>query len=72
MPETLAEGANNLPLKDAAKWLGVSPHTLRTWATRRHRIAYARLGGRLVFAPRDLALFVARNRVEAGAASGRS
>jgi DNA-binding transcriptional MerR regulator len=69
MPETLAEGAN-LPLKAAAQWLGVSPHTLRTWATRRHRIAYARLGGRLMFTPRDLAVFLARHRVEARQEAG--
>jgi excisionase family DNA binding protein len=55
----------NLNLKDAARRLGVSPHTLRAWAKYQGRLPYLRLGRRIVFSPRDLEAFEARCRVEA-------
>lgn len=70
MPDTLLAGCN-LPLKEAARRLGVSPHTLRGWAIRQHRIAYLHTGGRILFSPPDLAAFEARCRVEACEATGR-
>ena len=57
--------AGNLSLTEAARRLGVSPHTLRAWAKYRGRIAYIRAGRRMLFAPRDLEAFEARCRVPA-------
>lgn len=63
-PSTEAIKAN-LTLKDAARRLGVSPHTLRSWAVYQHRLAFFRVGRRLLFAPGDLEAFLALHRVAA-------
>jgi excisionase family DNA binding protein len=55
----------NLSLTEAARRLGVSPHTLRAWARSQHRLPFYRLGRRLVFAVADLDAFLAAHRVEA-------
>ncbi len=47
----------NLSLKEAAERLGISPLTLRVWAVYQHRIAYLRLGRRILFRPADLEEF---------------
>lgn len=59
------EHGGNLTLAEAARRLGVSRHTLRTWAVYKRRVGYLRLGRRLLFAPRDLEVFEARCRVAA-------
>jgi excisionase family DNA binding protein len=53
-----------LGLRPSALRLGVSSHTLRAWV-RQRRIAFHRLGRRLVFDVRDLEAFLRANRVEA-------
>lgn len=63
--DTRTDRPGNLSLAEGAKRLGVSPHTLRTWAKYQRRIPYMRLGRRLLFDPRDLEAFEARCRVEA-------
>ncbi len=62
---TRARDDSNLSLRDASRRLGVSPHTLRSWAVYGRRMPFLRLGRRLLFAPRDLEAFEARCRVEA-------
>lgn len=57
--------AANLTLKDAARRLGVSPHTLRAWSVYQHRLPFFRVGRRLLFAPADLEAFLALHRVAA-------
>jgi excisionase family DNA binding protein len=59
-----------LSLHEAAQRLGVSPHTLRTWACYRRRIPFYRLGRRLVFSAADLDTFLAAHRVEARGENG--
>lgn len=63
--------SQNLSLSDAARRLGVSRHTLRTWAVYQHRLAFLRLGRRLLFSPRDLDEFETRCRVDARATGAR-
>lgn len=53
-----------LTLREAAPFLGVSPHTLRSW-TRERRIPFHRCGRKLIFAVSDIEQFLADNRVEA-------
>jgi excisionase family DNA binding protein len=53
-----------LSLLEAAPILGVSPHTLRAW-TRERRVAFHRLGRRIVFDRADLEAFLRANRVPA-------
>jgi excisionase family DNA binding protein len=55
----------NVSLRAAARMVGVSPHTLRTWAVYQHRLGFYRMGRRLLFAPADLEAFVALHRVAA-------
>jgi transposase-like protein len=55
----------NLSLQAAARIVGVSPHTLRTWSVYQHRLGFYRMGRRLIFAPADLEAFLARHRVRA-------
>ena len=55
----------NLSLVDAARRLGVSPHTLRAWARYQHRLPYLRLGRRLLFRRADLDAFEEACRVQA-------
>lgn len=57
-------------LRTAAAMLGVSPHTLRRW-TRQRRVAFHRLGRRVVFDGGDLETFLRENRVPAAGADGR-
>lgn len=56
---------NNYDLREAAKRLGVSVGALRTWAIYQNRIAYLRLGKKIVFREDDLAAFEATHRVPA-------
>jgi len=51
-----------LPLLEAAPFLGISPHTLRAWV-RDRRIAFHRMGRRIVFARGDLERFIQQHRV---------
>lgn len=67
MNEDGVETARNLSLKPAAQRVGVSPHTLRTWAVYQHRLPFYRVGRRVLFATSDLDAFVARHRVAARA-----
>jgi excisionase family DNA binding protein len=67
---TLDDG-DNLDLPRAAKRLGVSKHTLRTWAIYQRRLAYLRVGKRIVFRPADLAAFEKAGRVPAHPENGR-
>jgi excisionase family DNA binding protein len=62
----------NLALHEAAQRLGVSPHTLRTWAVYQHRVPFLRLGRRLLFSLADLEAFERASRVEARPNFGRS
>ncbi len=64
-PDSRTQRQSNLSLKAASQRLGVSPHTLRSWAVYKRRLPFLRLGRRLLFAPRDLEAFEARCRVEA-------
>lgn len=61
----------NLNLSDAARRLGVSPHTLRVWAVYQRRLPFLRLGRRLLFSPRDLEGFERQCRVAAREESSR-
>ena len=54
-----------LGVEEAAKQLGVSLHTLRTWL-RQGRLPFVRLGRRVLLEPRALTHFIRRNRVIAG------
>jgi excisionase family DNA binding protein len=54
-----------LGLQAAGKLLGISPHTLRSWA-RRGLVIPARLGRRVLFDPADLEAFVEANKVRGG------
>jgi excisionase family DNA binding protein len=54
----------NLSLPDAARRLGISPHTLRAW-TRQGRLSHLKAGRRVLFTPDDLEAFEARCRVPA-------
>lgn len=62
---------SNLSIKVAAARAGVSPFTMRTWL-RQRRLAYLRLGRRIVIDPADLERFLHSNRVEAQEAVRRS
>ncbi len=55
---------NALSVEQAAQRMGVAPVTVRSWL-RQGRIAYHRLGRRIVFEPKDLDRFLADHRVEA-------
>jgi excisionase family DNA binding protein len=54
--------SDKLTLASAASFLGISPHTLRSW-TRERRIPFYRCGRRLVFVRKDLDVFLADCRV---------
>jgi excisionase family DNA binding protein len=58
-------GDDNLDLKGAARRLGVSRHTLRTWSIYQHRLPFLRLGKRILFKPADLLAFEEQGRVPA-------
>jgi Helix-turn-helix domain len=57
-------GASGLDLKYAARFLGLSPHTVRALA-RRQALAHFRIGRRLVFKEADLVAFLQLHRIEA-------
>jgi excisionase family DNA binding protein len=61
----MKETKGNQNLAEAAIRLGVSPHTLRTWAVYQHRLPFLRMGKRILFRPADLEDFERRNLVEA-------
>ena len=65
MDTEAGETARNLSLKPAARRIGVSPFTLRAWSIYQGRIAFIRLGRRVLFATTDLDAFVARHRIAA-------
>lgn len=50
-------------LEEAGKFLGVSPHTLRTWA-RSKKVRHFKLGRRMIFDRADLETFLRSNVVE--------
>jgi excisionase family DNA binding protein len=54
-----------LSVAEAAVILGVSRFTVRAWI-RQRRLAFHRLGRRIVLDLRDLETFLARHRIEAG------
>jgi excisionase family DNA binding protein len=51
-----------LSLLEAAPFLGISPHTLRVWV-RDRRIAFHRMGRRIVFDRGDLEQYFRQHRV---------
>ena len=55
---------DKVPLKHAAKILGVSPYTLRAWV-RQRRVPFFRLGRRIVFSRSDLSEHLKQCRVTA-------
>jgi excisionase family DNA binding protein len=57
-------GATGRDLPYAAKYLGLSVHTVRQLA-RRRQLTHYKLGRRLVFKDDDLQHYLDRNRVEA-------
>ena len=58
-------GDDNLDLAQAAKRLGVSRHTLRTWTVYQRRLPFLKLGKRILIAPKDLLAFEQARRVPA-------
>ena len=64
-PTVRSLGDDNLDLERAAKRLGVSKHTLRTWSVYQRRLPFLRLGKRILFAPADLLAFEQAGRVPA-------
>ncbi len=52
----------NIGIGEAARRLGVSAHTLRTWV-RDQRVPHIRLGRRVLFDPAALDRFVAKRSV---------
>ena len=61
----------NVSLIAAARRLGVSPHTLRTWAVYRRWIPFLRLGRCIRFTSADLEAFEQGCRVAAREVPGR-
>ena len=55
--------SEKLTVVEAAKRLGVSPYTVRTWL-RQRRLGHYRLGRRVVIADADLDRFLLASRVE--------
>lgn len=53
-----------LSVKEAAKELAVSPHTVRAWTSQR-RIPFIKLGRRVLFEMADLEKVIKTGRVEA-------
>lgn len=53
----------NISLPEAAKALGLSPHTLRAWV-RGRKVPFLKLGGRILFDPKDVEELLARARIE--------
>jgi hypothetical protein len=49
---------------EAAKFLRLSPQTLRNWRTQSRGPAYSRAGRAIRYAMEDLRAFMARNRVK--------
>jgi len=61
--------SNALSRPDAAGYIGVSPHTLATWATRGGGPPFCRVGRRCVYLRGDLDAFLAAHRVTSTAAA---
>ena len=55
----------NVSLEQGAERLGISPHTLRLWSVYQRKVAFHRLGRRLVYKLSDLEAFERRHRIEA-------
>jgi len=55
----------NLDLTAAAKRLGVSKHTLRSWSVYQRKIPHFKLGRRILFKLEDLERFEQAHRIEA-------
>jgi excisionase family DNA binding protein len=53
-----------LSVKETATKLGISPFTVRRWVVKR-KIAFFKVGGRIVFDTRDIDALLVRSRVEA-------
>jgi len=64
VPTPTPTSQQNLSIAEAAKRLGVSPHLIRRWVTRRE-IPFIKLGRRVVFATKDVEEFEARHRMQA-------
>lgn len=69
MPE---QTSNALSRPDAAGYIGVSPHTLATWATRGGGPPFCRVGRRCVYLRGDLDAFLAARRVTSTAATSEA
>jgi len=63
------QASNALSRHDAAGYIGVSPHTLATWATRGGGPPFCRVGRRCVYLRGDLDAFLAAHRVTSTAAA---
>jgi excisionase family DNA binding protein len=66
--ESIADARERLliPVKEASRWLGMSPFTLYSWA-QSHRIPHYKIGKRVMFSREDLKRWLDRLRVtEAG------
>ena len=60
----MKSGSVVMSVPEAAQRLGISPHTLRSWL-RQGRLAYHRVGRRIVLDLADLVEFMRQHRVEA-------
>jgi excisionase family DNA binding protein len=52
-----------LSVKEAAQELGISKHTLYSWASQR-RIPHVKIGDRTMFDPADIEEFINKGRVK--------
>jgi len=56
--------------REAARFLGLAPQTLRNWRTNRRGPKYVRLGGRIVYRLVDLNEFLNRGVIDPATEAG--
>ena len=56
--------------REAARFLGLAPQTLRNWRTNRRGPKYVRLGGRIVYRLADLNEFLNRGVIDPATEAG--
>ena len=62
--KTVLPGGDRLNRKEAAKYLGVTAHTLAQWACfGSHQIPYFKLGKKVIYMQADLDAYLAQHRV---------